>query len=83
MQTNIRLQTLWKSFQHRVHVYAIRIRPRVLKVLLQSLPQRVWDLMEPNELSHAQHLRMISCRSRVQPLNDRRHITEDTGVHES
>lgn len=39
--------------------------------------------MEPNKLPHAQHLRMISSRSRVQPLNDRRHITEDTGVHES
>lgn len=38
MQTNIRLQAFRKSFQHRVHVYAIRIRPRVLKVLLESLP---------------------------------------------
>lgn len=82
MQTNIGLQALWKSFQHRVHVYAVGVGPGVLEILLQSLAQRIRYLVESDKLSYAQHLRMISRCSRVQPLDDRRHITKDTGVHE-
>lgn len=54
----------------------------MLEVLLQPLTQWIRDLMESNELPHAQHLSVIPCGARVQSLNDRGYITEDTGVHE-
>jgi hypothetical protein len=39
--------------------------------------------MKPNKLSNAQHLGMVPSRTRIQSLNDRRYITEYTGIHES
>lgn len=45
MQTDVRLQALGKALEHRVHVDAVRVGPRVLEVLLQPLPQRIWDLV--------------------------------------
>ena len=32
--------------------------------------------MEPNELSQPRHLRVVSGRAAVQPLNDRRHVAK-------
>ena len=58
------------SKTHSVHVDAIGVGPGMLEVLLQSLSERVWDLVEANELPHAEHLGVIASRSRVQPLND-------------
>lgn len=39
--------------------------------------------MESNELPHSEYLRVITCCPRVEPLDDRRHVTEYTGVHQS
>lgn len=39
--------------------------------------------MKSYEFANAQHLRVISRCARVQPLDDRRYITEDAGVHQS
>lgn len=50
---------------YRVHIDAIGVRPRVLKVLLQPLPQWVGNLVKPDELFHSQHLSMITGRARV------------------
>ena len=82
MKTDVGLKALGESFQNTVHVDAVRIRPRVLKVLLQTLPKRIRDLMEPYKLSDAKHLRVVPSGAAIQPLNDRRYITEDAGVHQ-
>lgn len=39
--------------------------------------------MKSYEFANAQHLRVIPRCARVQPLDDRRYITEDAGVHQS
>lgn len=39
-------------------------------------------LMETNEFPHSKHLRMITRRSRIQPLYNRRYISENACVHE-
>ena len=67
---------------YHVHVDAVGVVPGVLEVLLQPLPQRVGDLMEADELLHPQHLQVVACRARVQPLDDGRHVPEDAGVHQ-
>lgn len=48
-----------------------------------SISNSISHLMETNKLSDAQHLRMISSGARIQPLNDRRNITENASVHQS
>jgi len=68
---------------HGVHVDAVGVGPGVLEVLLQPLPQGVGDLVEADELAHAQHLGVVACCARVQPLYDGRHVAEDAGVHQS
>lgn len=83
MKTDVSLKALGESFQNTVHVDAIRIGPCVLKVLLQSLPKGIRNLMESYKFSNSEHLRVISSRAAVQPLNDRRYITEDASVHQS
>lgn len=65
MKTNVGLKALGKSFENTIHVDAVRICPRVLKVLLQSLAERVWDLVEPYELPDPEHLRVIPGRAAV------------------
>lgn len=82
MQTDVGLQTLGESLEHGVHVDAVRVGPRMLEILLQSLPQRVRYLVEPDELSDPQHLRVVPCGPRVQPLYDGGNVAEDAGVHE-
>lgn len=52
-----------------VHVDPIRVRPFMLEVLLKSLPQRVWNLVEADELPNSYHLSVIARCTRVQPLN--------------
>jgi hypothetical protein len=54
----------------------------VLEVLLQALPQWVGDLVEADEFFDPEHLQVVPRRTRVQPLDDGRHITKDTGVHQ-
>lgn len=82
MKTDVSLKALGEPFQNTVHVNAVRIRPRVLKVLLQSLAEGVRNLMESYELPNSEHLRVIPSCAAVQPLNDRRYITEDASVHQ-
>lgn len=53
-----------------------------LEVLLQSLSQRIRNLMKPNKLPHPQHLSMIPGSSRVQSLDDGGYVTEYTCIHE-
>lgn len=67
---------------HSVHVDAIGVGPGMLEVLLQPLPQRVGDLVEPDELPHAQHLGVVAGRPGVQTLDDGRDVSKDTGVHQ-
>lgn len=38
VQTYVRLQAFRKSFQHRVHIDAVRVRPGVLEILFKALP---------------------------------------------
>ena len=77
------LETFGKAFEDIVHVDSVRVRPSVLKVLFETLTQRVRYLMKTNELFHVHHLRVIPSRATVQALNDRAHIAEDRRVHES
>lgn len=42
----------------------------MLEVLFQALPQRVWDLVEADELLDTQHLRVVARSARVQALDD-------------
>lgn len=82
METDVSLKALREPFQNAVHVDAIRIGPCVLKVLLQSLPKGIRNLMESYEFPNSEHLRVISGRAAVQPLNNRRYITEDASIHQ-
>lgn len=54
---------------YRVHVNPISVRPFVLEVLLKSLSQRVWNLVEADELTNSYHLSVIAGCPRVQPLD--------------
>lgn len=71
------------SRSYHVHVDAVGVRPGVLEVLLQPLPQGVRDLVEADELFDPEHLEVIPGRARVQPLDDGGHVPEDAGVHQS
>lgn len=42
-----------RGFIYRVHVDTVGVGPGVLEILLQPLPQRVGDLVEPDELLDA------------------------------
>lgn len=81
MKTDVGLKALGEPFENTVHVDSVRIRPRVLEVLLQSLPERIRDLVEPYELPNSEHLRVIPRCAAVQSLDDGRNVTEDAGVH--
>lgn len=54
-----------------------------LEVFLQALSQRVRDLVEANELTHTQHLCMVTGSAWVQPLNNCRDIPKYTCIHKS
>ncbi len=71
------------KWTHHVHVDAVGVGPRVLEVLLQPLSERVWDLVEPDELFHTEHLRVVPRRSRIQPLDDGGDVPKNAGVHQS
>lgn len=45
---------------YHVHVDAVGVRPGVLEVLFQPLPQRVRDLVEADEFFDSQHLQVVS-----------------------
>lgn len=53
MKAYVGLKTLREAFEHAVHVDAVGVGPGMLKVLLQSLTQGIWDLMELNEFPHS------------------------------
>ena len=83
VQANVGLQTFRKALQYGVHVDSVGVRPGVLEVLLQTLPQRIRYLMEADEFSYAKHLRVVTGGARVQALDDGRDVAEDAGVHQS
>lgn len=60
----------------------VKRKPCYLEVLLKPLPQGIRNLMEANELSHPEHLRVVPGRPRVQSLDDGAHVAKDAGVHE-
>lgn len=66
---------------YHVHVNAIGVCPCMLEVFLQSLPQRVWDLMKADELLHSQHLHVVPCGSRVESLDYCGYISKNASVH--
>lgn len=66
---------------YHIHVNAIGVRPRMLEVLLESLPQRVGDLMKAYKLFYSQHLHVIPCSSRIQSLDYCRYISKNTRIH--
>lgn len=55
----------------------------MLKVFLQTLPQRTGNLVEPDELSDTQQLRVVTGRARVETLNDCRNIAKYGRIHQS
>ena len=55
----------------------------MLEVLLESLSERVLYLVEPNELLHALHLRVVARGPAVEALDYRAHVTEYARVHQS
>lgn len=69
------------SLSYHIHVDAVSVRPSVLEVLLQPLPQWVWDLVEADEFFDPQHLEVIPGCTWIQPLDDGGHISKDAGVH--
>lgn len=54
----------------------------MLKVFLQSRFERIRHLMKAYELANSHQLRMISGRSRIEPLNDRTYVTKNRGIHQ-
>ena len=54
----------------------------MLEVLLQTLSERVWDLVETDELLHLLHLGVVPRRARVQALDDGTHVAKDARVHQ-
>lgn len=68
---------------YHIHVNAVGVRPSMLEVLLETLTERIGDLMEAYELFNLLHLCVVASCARVQPLNDGAHVTEDTSVHKS
>lgn len=52
-----------------IHVNPISVRPLMLEVFLKSLSQRVWNLVEADELPNSYHLSVIAGCARVQPLD--------------
>lgn len=58
------------SVTHSIHVNAVRVGPSMLKVLLQFLPEWVGDLVETDKFPNPQHLSVVTCGARVQPLDD-------------
>lgn len=65
MKTDVGLKALGEPFQYTVHINSVCISPRVLKVLLQSLAQRIRNLMEPYEFPDSEHLCVISSGATV------------------
>ena len=49
-----------------LHVYPISVRPHVVGVVLDSMPQGTWNLVEPDEFSNLLHLCMITRRNLIQ-----------------
>lgn len=47
---------------YRVHVDAIGVSPGVLEVLLQPLPEWIWNLVKADKLLNTQHLRVVASR---------------------
>jgi len=54
-----------------------------LEVFLQALSQRVWDLVEANELTHTQHLCVVTGSAWIQPLDNCWDIPKYTCIHKS
>ncbi len=54
----------------------------MLKILLQPLPEWVGDLVETDELPNSQHLSVVTCGARVQPLDDGGHISKYASIHQ-
>ena len=69
------------SATYHVHINAISDGPGVLEVVLDALAQRVWDLVEANELLDPHDVGVVARRARVEALDDGAHVTEDTRVH--
>lgn len=81
MKTNICLKALGEPFQDAIHINTVGVSPSVLEIFFQSLSQWVRDLMETNEFTDTQHLRVISCSSAVQSLDYCWYVSENTRVH--
>lgn len=54
----------------------------MLEVLLQSLSQRIGNLVESDKLLNPQHVDVIPRGTRVQALDDGGNVTKDTGIHQ-
>ena len=63
-----------------LHVYPISVRPHVVGVVLDSMPQGTGNLVKPDKFSNLLHLRVITRRSRVQPRYDGCYITKYSSV---
>lgn len=54
-----------------IHISAVGVGPSMLEILLQSLPQSRWYLVETDELFDPQQLCVVACGSRIKTLYDR------------
>lgn len=55
----------------------------MLEVLLQSLAERIGNLMEADELTYSEHLGVVASSTGVEALNDGGNVAEDAGIHQS
>jgi len=53
----------------------------MLEVLFEALAERVRNLVEPDEFLDFLHLSVVTCRARVEALDDGAHVAEDARVH--
>lgn len=52
-----------------------------LKILFKPLTERIGHLVKTNKLLDSQHLRVVTSRSGIQPLDDGADVAKDAGVH--
>ena len=70
------------SITYAVHVDSVRERPRVLIWLDEPVCQRLWNVMELDELFDTRQLLVVLLRAAVQSQHDRRDITKYGGTHQ-
>ena len=74
---------IYTVFTDLLHINPVSIRPNVVGVVLNSLPQRTGNLVKPDEFSNLLHLRVVAGSGGVQSRYDGGHITKYGSVKKS